>query len=1057
MNRICGLLLLLATTVQGLEVEGPPTRLEAMLKTLQNNPRHAEVAPRVREAIAEARALKSDAALRDALLVGARTLMAKDGLVAGLDLLREEAWPASPADRCLLHALMADALLEHARNPSSSFSSPAQPGTARERWEAQLAALARRRREEGLKHLDAAWRLRAELPDDPVAAFGSFSYWLSAGRGMPPPVEFAREVVTLLLARALAKRESLTVAESLVTVPAATLIEPGAAESSSGLHPLHRAAMLLKDLEAWHVSRGRRDAALKAARSAFQILESAAMHTEKDALLQAFEARLRRDRDLDGFAGGLSELGRALMNRGYGTPAGRARARAVLKECVAALPASPAAEDCAGVLSGGSEVLELSGMLHDAPGRRSLALRTRGLEAVHFFAFLVDIEKDLPLLLPEMSSQQPALTFLKSTEPAASWTVNPERPMDDEPHITWVSPPVKKGGAYLIVASASPDTNARENLLVAAPFLPTDLVVLTRPTWNGGLEVVVVDGDTGTVQQGVRVRQFSYPFTDGKPLFSAVTPASGRVVLPPGRGRPGILVASRGETLAIVPASPFDTGDREAPGAFVTDRSRYRPGESLRFYVLGTRRPPAGDGYQPFASQKIAVTLQDPAGRPRRRLQPTTNRFGSASGTLTVPSDAQTGTWSIGVTRAGADPERRESYLVFAQIEVSGGADVNLSLDEPAAAVPGEPLRVTGRFTGSDARLTHGGTVSCSLKVAGGVADRGSATVTAEGVFELSLAVPAGAGEHLEVQASLPLGRDRLTASRFVKSRDGAIYVRLPDTYRALRPGERFTAEVTRASGSDPVPGESRYRVERLNVPKPGTPVEETLLPPGEGLLESDRMRSRLSPAASSVLWKEDDREESREVVEGVLTHGEDGTARIETPPLEPGLYRVRVESVDRKGAPIADTLRFIVLTKNERLPFAASNQLLLMQDSAKKGEPWRVLVHCSDPGPGSQVCLLDYHNGGRLSRQTVRGTRVLSFPFGSPGISELHLTTVRDFRLVQNSTLWSISGGERALDPSARAVSEGRLELRLPPGSLAPKEAAEVLVTVAPEPAVVE
>lgn len=138
------------------------------------------------------------------------------------------------------------------------------------------------------------------------------------------------------------------------------MIEPGAAETSDGLHPLHRAAILLKDLEAWHVSQGRREAALKAARSAFQVLEGAAMHTEKDALFQAFEARLRRDRDLEGYAEGLSDLGRALMNRGYGTPAGRARARSVLKECVAARPGSPAAQTCAESLNVQSEVLELS-------------------------------------------------------------------------------------------------------------------------------------------------------------------------------------------------------------------------------------------------------------------------------------------------------------------------------------------------------------------------------------------------------------------------------------------------------------------------------------------------------------------------------------------------------------------------------------------------------------------------------------------------------------------------------------------------------------------------
>ncbi|MDR1817068.1 MAG: hypothetical protein LBR07_02595 [Puniceicoccales bacterium] len=80
---------------------------------------------------------------------------------------------------------------------------------------------------------------------------------------------------------------------------------------------------------------------------------------------------------------------------------------------------------------------------------------------------------------------------------------------------------------------------------------------------------------------------------------------------------------------------------------FLTDRAIYRPGQTIHFKVVVFTANRDTSEYRPAAGRRLTVGLLDPNGKDAATLSLTTNGFGAAHGTFTVPAGRLTGYYQL--------------------------------------------------------------------------------------------------------------------------------------------------------------------------------------------------------------------------------------------------------------------------------------------------------------------------------------------------------------------------------------------------------------------------
>ncbi len=128
-----------------------------------------------------------------------------------------------------------------------------------------------------------------------------------------------------------------------------------------------------------------------------------------------------------------------------------------------------------------------------------------------------------------------------------------------------------------------------------------------------------------------------------------------------------ILARSQGQELATAGEYYSYTQQRIQPHeqtVFFTDRSLYRPSQTIQFKGICIAVDQAQDNYQTIPNRAITVVFSDPNHKEIVRLQQQTNDYGSFSGSFTAPRDRMMGQMSIRVEGgpAGATNVRVEEY-----------------------------------------------------------------------------------------------------------------------------------------------------------------------------------------------------------------------------------------------------------------------------------------------------------------------------------------------------------------------------------------------------------
>ncbi|MFE8597462.1 alpha-2-macroglobulin family protein [Archangium violaceum] len=996
--------------------------------------------------LAQARAQANEDEWTRALVRVEQLRTALHGEETAVRFLREQPWPEGLLPRTALHLYYASSLIHYAGRYGWEIRQREQVVSGGpvdlKRWTAEQIYTEARRA------LAEVWGARERLGSRKV---GELAGYLAPNTYPPGIRDTLRDAVTYLWVEMLSDEAQwrpeqssevhrLDLGELLEGTPRVDLVDPA-------VHPLRKLAAVLGDLEAWHRASGQREAALEAQlRRGERLLEAFQEESDKARIRRHVAGVLEGYRDVPWWAMGQGWL--AEQEEWAERPV---RAHAIAKACAAAFPESLGGQRCARLVTRlEAPDFSVSSMRYDGVGKRSIEVTHRNLPRLYFRAYAYDLEPRLErgdlhdeLLMEDGDSEEALLRLTASERPVAAWSASLPGTPDLRSHRTFVVPPLKEQGSYLIVASAREDFRKEGNALAATLMTVTPWVFVSRYDPAGRIEVRVVEGESGRPSPGVEVRLFQAGDGRNQMLRSLKTDARGEVVFPelPDRMVHRLsLAVGRGRQVLLDQQPRYVFGresEKERTRALVfTDRGVYRPLQQVLWKVVAFRGSGAQARYRTLPEQRLTVSLEDANGQIVEKREVGTNGFGSVAGGFTVPAGRLLGGWrvraQVGEETVGHASVRVEEYKRPTFEVTVKDPDAALRLNRPAT-FRGEARYFFGL------PVTHGSVRwrvhrepllpwwwfrSGGSSLRSRVVASGTSALEGDGNFQLTFTPEADeralasreVSWRYRVEADVTdEGGETRSASRAFRLGLVAVEGRVETDEGFFREGVPAEVRLVRANlDGVPLPGAGRWRL--VSLKQPSRPLMPDELPPPrfpEQPVDADAWVTTpgdLSrPRWLKSEWEEEKEEPLRgwkdgeELSRGEVTHDARGLAQVKLPRLRPGAYRVHYETEDAFGERFTTSREVVVA--GEQVPIPLPALLRLERTTVKVGETARVLAFSGFEG---QPLFLDVYQGERfVQRHMLMGRKdpaVLEVPVTESlrGGFTVSLVAVRDYQVLR-------------------------------------------------------
>ena len=973
------------------------------------------------------------------------------GYETAVRFLKETPWPEDLVSRAVLDLYYARALATYVHGYSWEIRQRERVETAGEldlkKWDVDQIV------EEANRAYAEVWSQRETWGNEGIGVLARYI----DQNDYPPRIRGTlRDAVSYLWTEFLAD-ESLwrpDQSNDIFRLDFAALLVPGPTKSDepdladAEVHPLVKIGVVLDDLESWHRDADRPEAALEARLERLRRLNAEFDNSHDRVAIREHleEVQNEFDSSFEWWSMGQSLL--AELIRSEDTP------DALIRACEAATagrdrhPKSIGGQRCGHTVAG----IELPSysvmtMKSDGDGRRSIRISSKNLDRVHFRAYSYDLVESITSaedreLLP---GHREVPEIMKRAQPVAEWVHELPPSNDFRSHHSYTVPPVSEPGAYLIVASPRQDFAEEQNLVQAVNFLLTDLVLVSERA-DGGYEVTARSGSSGVALEDVTVELYRFDWRSGhRRMAVRRSDSSGRVRFGQGgwKHERHFLVARHGDDLAYDFSGLWRYEEEErgshTAGLVYTDRSVYRPQQELHFKVVAYSGGGDDVSYRTLPETPVSVSLIDANHEVVAEKNLTTNSFGSASSTFEIPAGRMLGQWRLRSSLGGDTTLRVEEYK-RPTFEVSlNDPPEALRLNRPAALTGdvryyfGLPV-VTGdvrwRVTREPVYPYWWGWWYPSASTESQLVATGESGLDEEGLFEIDFTPEADEREAAEgvtyrYRLSVDVtdeGGETRSAERSFRLGFVAVEAVLSSELGFLSKGDPATVRVVRSDlDGSPRAGAGAWRLLGLEQPSGAAMPAELSRPirPGYEVYASDgdRLRARWDTSydhqAVLATWAE-----GPEVAAGTLVHGEDGSAEIDLPGVDPGAYRLIYTTEDDFGASFK-TAEQLVVVGARRTPLNLPAMLRFERTAVEVGDTARLLVHT---GLKAQEMVLEiYRDGNRLERRVIEPGRsgVVDFPVttadrGGFGVT---LKLVRDFQHLEKSASVMVPWTDRELD----------------------------------------
>jgi uncharacterized protein YfaS (alpha-2-macroglobulin family) len=1063
------------------------TEVDALVK----EQKLAEAAKKVDGILRAAREREDEAEWTKALIREVQLETGLHGYETAVQFLKGEPWPQGLLSQTTLDLFYAQCLVQYRQMNSWEIGKRERiessgPIDLKAWTRAQIVA-------EAEKAYRRTWDRRAALGKLPVGALAEYV----DPNNYPKDVRGTlRDAVSYLLVELYADSSLWTPEQSngVYQLNLAALLATEGPDADAKLadpaaHPIEKLVAILGDLESWHGGEHQRAAQLEARLERLRRLHAAFSEgTDRAAIRKDLEERLPRYRDASWWSMGMAEL--AGFRKSEVAPDNLIRARAAALEGFRAYPQSPGGRRSSGIIATiEAPDYQATSMSSDGLDRRSIRITHKNLSALSFRAYRLDFETRAAAktgynLLPDAEDVR---SLVRGGPPAAAWeTALPPTP-DFQQHSTYVTPPIRETGVYVIVVSVRPDFAETDNRVSSVAIVLSDLVLVTHPEASA-MGVRALRGSTGQAVAGADVELWAYDWSvrGHHRLSSATSDERGlvRFAWAPGMERRNYFVlAKKGNEIALESQNIFFSRPTEpvaeTRALVYTDRAIYRPLQRILWKVVAYRGVAGSGSYRTEADQPLSVTLEDADGQAVESKTLSTNSFGSAAGEFVIPAGRALGGWNVKSSLSG------EAYV---QVEEYKRPTFEVKWEEPKSS-----LRLNQRATLSgSARYYFGlpvsnGSVRWRIVRApqfpwwwwrwgprtGGSSQtvaQGTSALKEDGTFEATFT--AAADERLAASAKDVTYRFAATAdvtdeggetrSDVRAFRLGFVAVEAQvrmETGFVLEGDPARLALVRTDLDGAPSPGPGSWRL--LGVAQP----ERTLLPAEMPLdqppIETDRFATpgdRLRPRWDTSVSLEaalrswpDGPEKAR----GDVTHGAKGEAEVRISALPPGAWRLHYETRDQFGGKYETTKDFLVAGRKTRIAFP--EVLLAERESVGAGEIARFLVSSGLP---DQLLYFDVLRDGKVvSRHMIPSSQsgVVELPVSGEdrGGFAVRLSLLRDHQFLTQGNAVLVPWDDKVLQVSFASFRDRirpgaketwRVTVKAPAGTPSEARAAELL-----------
>jgi hypothetical protein len=270
-----------------------------------------------------------------------------------------------------------------------------------------------------------------------------------------------------------------------------------------------------------------------------------------------------------------------------------------------------------------------------------------------------------------------------------------------------------ESGFYFLIASHDPSFEKNDNKVSVVPIWVSDLALVVRRLYQvGTVEGFVLNGETGEPIVGATLTRWIHQKVNGQwhylPAGQTQSDENGLFGFSAeGQERQSfrILAESEGQKLASESSySTYPSYDDPWPSrrtVFFTDRSLYRPGQTIRYKGICIHVDTVEDNYQTLPGERLTVVFKDTNGQEIERQQRQCNDYGAFSGSVTAPRDRLMGRMALTVQ----DGPRGYAYF---NVEEYKRPKFRVQLDPPTEApslntevvVPGKATAYTGAAIG---------------------------------------------------------------------------------------------------------------------------------------------------------------------------------------------------------------------------------------------------------------------------------------------------------------------------------------------------------------------
>jgi uncharacterized protein YfaS (alpha-2-macroglobulin family) len=287
--------------------------------------------------------------------------------------------------------------------------------------------------------------------------------------------------------------------------------------------------------------------------------------------------------------------------------------------------------------------------------RPSIEVHHRNLGEVHFRLVPFDPES-VVVRSPRgfTDPDQGDIPAILLERPSRAWSAKLPATPDFKLRLTRLpAPDGLPRGSYYLVSSARGDFAEENNTIAIAAVWVSDLALIVRDGRPAGLEGFVLEAGTGAPVVGAVVRTWRYMGHGKRAGPTARTDRNGVFELAHGDPISDVLVEHRERRLGHSNHywgrhHPYSRQPDERTLIF-TDRSIYRPGQTIHYKGLCIRVDAERDDYTTLDSQSVHLVLRDPNGEQVAEADHSTNRHGSFCGTFVAPTVGLRGATSLEV------------------------------------------------------------------------------------------------------------------------------------------------------------------------------------------------------------------------------------------------------------------------------------------------------------------------------------------------------------------------------------------------------------------------